>query len=152
MLFYVLNLHRSIVTDCIADILAQLGAISIQLGDMFARLGAILAKVGAIFQLCIVLQQFGRYLGSARFHLFCRAPQWSLSTAVVLHMLSSPTSLFIQSKRTWIEGWSDDTFSSVRKGTAKDHQHTCRYIVSTRIGSSVYYFTFPQYVGLTCVR
>ena len=105
MLIYVLNLHRSIVTDCIADILAQLGAISIQLGDRFARLGAILAEFGAIFtQLGIVLQQFWRYLGSARSHLFCRAPQWSLSTGVVLHMLSSPTLLFIQSKGTWIEG------------------------------------------------
>ena len=74
-------------------------------GDQFARLGAILAEVGAIFaQLGIVLQQFWRHLGSARLHLFCRAPQWSLSTAVVLHMLSSPTPLFIQSQGTWSEG------------------------------------------------
>ena len=31
-----------------------------------------------------------------------------------------------------------------------DYQHTSRYIVSTRMRSSVYYFAFPHYLGLAC--
>ena len=92
---------------------------------------------GAIFDqqdsICFVVPRSGPY--PRRWYYIC---------------FLAPAPLFIQSQGTWSEGWSDDTFSFVRKGIARDHQHTSRYTVSTRIGSSVYYFTFPQYLGLTC--